>query len=38
VSAIAGWRALPGYQERVDRLLRVVDGFEPHTFEVVARR
>jgi heme-degrading monooxygenase HmoA len=37
VAAIAGWRALPGYQERVDRLRRVVDAFEPHTFEVVAR-
>ena len=37
VAAIAGWRALPGYQERVDRLRRVVDSFEPHTFEVVAR-
>lgn len=38
VGAIAGWRALPGYQERVDRLRRVVDGFEPRTLEVVARR
>jgi heme-degrading monooxygenase HmoA len=38
VATIAGWRALPGYQERVDRLRRVVDGFEPRTLEVVARR
>jgi heme-degrading monooxygenase HmoA len=38
VVAIAGWRALPGYQERVDRLRRVVDGFQPRTLEVVARR
>ena len=38
VAAIAGWRALPGYQERVDRLRQVVDGFEPRTLEVVARR
>lgn len=38
VKAIASWRALPGYQERVDRLRQVVDGFEPHTLEVVARR
>jgi heme-degrading monooxygenase HmoA len=38
VAAIAGWRTLPGYQERVDRLRRVVDGFEPRTLEVVARR
>ena len=37
VASIAGWRALPGYQERVDRLRRVVDSFEPRTFEVVAR-
>lgn len=38
VAAIAGWRALPGYQERVERLLQVVDGFEPRTLEVVATR
>lgn len=37
VAAIAGWRALPGYQERVERLGSVVDGFEPCTLEVVAR-
>jgi heme-degrading monooxygenase HmoA len=38
VATIAGWRALPGYQERVDRLRQVVDGFEPRTLQVVARR
>jgi heme-degrading monooxygenase HmoA len=38
VATIAGWRALPGYQERVDRLRRVVGGFAPRTLEVVARR
>jgi len=37
VAAIAGWRALAGYQERVDRLRQVIDGFEPRTLEVVAR-
>ena len=36
--AIAGWRALPGYQERVDRLRQVVDGFEPRTLRAVALR
>jgi heme-degrading monooxygenase HmoA len=38
VAAIAGWRALLGYQERVDRLRQVVDSFQPRTLEVVARR
>lgn len=38
IAAIAGWRALPGYQQRVERLRQVVDRFEPHTLAVVARR
>ena len=38
VAAIAGWRALSGYQERLDLLRRVVESFEPRTLEIVARR
>jgi heme-degrading monooxygenase HmoA len=38
VAAVAAWRALPGYQERVARLLEVVDGFEPRTLAVVESR
>jgi heme-degrading monooxygenase HmoA len=38
VDTVRGWRALPGYQERVARLREVVDAFEPRTFEIVERR
>lgn len=38
VAAIAGWRGLPGYHERVDHLRDVVERFEPQTLEVVAQR
>ena len=38
VAAVATWRALPGYQERVARLQEVLDGFEPRTLGVVGRR
>jgi heme-degrading monooxygenase HmoA len=38
VAAVAAWRAMPGYQERVARLQEVVDGFEPRTLEVVEER
>lgn len=38
MSAVRSWRALPGYQEQVARLRDVIDGFEPRTLEVVARR
>jgi len=38
VEVARGWRALPGYQERVARLQEVLDGFEPRTLEVVERR
>jgi hypothetical protein len=34
--AIEGWRALPGWQERVGRLRELLDGFEPSTLELVA--
>jgi heme-degrading monooxygenase HmoA len=38
VDVVRGWRALPGYQERVERLREVLDSFEPETLEVVERR
>ena len=38
LDAVRGWRLLPGYQERVERLGEVVDGFEPRTLAVVDRR
>jgi heme-degrading monooxygenase HmoA len=38
VDVVRGWRALPGYQERVERLGEVLDGFDPETLEVVERR
>jgi heme-degrading monooxygenase HmoA len=38
VDVIRGWRTLPGYQERVERLREVLDGFDPETLEVVERR
>jgi heme-degrading monooxygenase HmoA len=34
--AIAAWRALPGWEERVERLRELLDGFEPSTLELVA--
>ncbi len=34
--AIEGWRALAGWQERVQRLRELLDGFEPSTLELVA--
>ena len=36
LNAIEGWRALPGWQERVEELRKVLDGFEPSTLELVA--
>lgn len=36
VDAIRSWRALPGFQERVASLHKVVDQIEPHALEVVA--
>ncbi len=36
LDAIEGWRALPGWQERVQRLRAFLDGFEPSTLELVA--
>lgn len=38
VDVVRGWRAEPGYQQRVERLHEVVDGFEPRTLEVVRER
>jgi|SRR6266545_1197849 len=38
MSAVRSWRGLSGYQERLARLSEVVDGFEPRTLEVVAKR
>ena len=38
VSAVSSWRALPGYQERVEQLRETVETFEPRTLEVVERR
>jgi hypothetical protein len=29
------WRALPGFQQRVERIRALLDGFEPHTLEPV---
>lgn len=37
-AVVRGWRALPGYQERVERLREVLDSFDPETLEVVERR
>jgi heme-degrading monooxygenase HmoA len=36
LDAIESWRALPGWQERVQRLRELLDGFEPSTLELVA--
>lgn len=36
LDAIENWRALPGWQERVQRLRELLDGFEPSTLELVA--
>jgi len=38
IDVIRGWRARPGYQERVERLREVLDSFEPRTLDVVDRR
>ena len=35
IEAISRWRSLPGFQERVTRLHEVLEGFEPHTLELV---
>lgn len=35
VDAIRQWRTLEGFQERVARLSEVIEGFEPHTLELV---
>lgn len=36
LAAVKSWRALEGYHERVARLQEVLEGFEPHTLELVA--
>jgi hypothetical protein len=36
--AVRSWRGLAGYKERVARPREVLDGFEPRTLEIVARR
>jgi quinol monooxygenase YgiN len=36
LDAIDRWRADPGWQERVERLRELLDGFEPSTLELVA--
>jgi heme-degrading monooxygenase HmoA len=38
VTAVRSWRARPGYQERVARMLEVLEHFEPRTLEVVVDR
>jgi len=38
VAAVRSWRARPGYQERVARMLEVLEHFEPRTLEVVVSR
>ncbi|HZR90955.1 MAG TPA: antibiotic biosynthesis monooxygenase [Gaiellaceae bacterium] len=38
IEAVRGWRALPGYHERVARLREVVESFEPRTLELVSER
>jgi heme-degrading monooxygenase HmoA len=38
ITAVRSWRARPGYQERVARMLEVLESFEPRTLEVVASR
>ena len=34
IRAIEQWRALPGFQQRVERIRTLLDGFEPHTLEL----
>jgi heme-degrading monooxygenase HmoA len=36
LEAIEAWRADPGFQQRVGRLMEIVEEFEAHTLEVVA--
>jgi len=36
VAAIAAWRTLPGFQERVAALAKVVERFDVRTLELVA--
>jgi heme-degrading monooxygenase HmoA len=38
LDAIAQWRRLPGWSERVEKIGSVLDGFEPATLEFVAER
>ena len=38
IEAVRHWRVLPGYNQRVARLHDVLEGFEPTTLEVLARR
>ena len=38
VAAVRSWRGRPGYQERVARMLEVLESFEPRTLEVVVSR
>lgn len=33
--AIEAWRALPGFQQRVERIRGLLGGFEPHTLDLV---
>lgn len=36
LDAIEAWREMPGFKERVGKLRELLDGFEPHTLDVVA--
>jgi heme-degrading monooxygenase HmoA len=38
IQAVANWRSLAGYHERVARLREVVISYEPRTFELAAQR
>jgi heme-degrading monooxygenase HmoA len=38
IDVARGWRAAPGYKERLARLQEALDGFEPRTLEVVEER
>jgi heme-degrading monooxygenase HmoA len=37
LDAVRRWRTLPGFHEHVARLSEVLESFEPHTFELIAR-
>jgi heme-degrading monooxygenase HmoA len=38
LDTVARWRSEPGFGQRVERLQRLVDSFEPRTLEQVAER